>query len=234
MSVINITIPAFNEEAILKNNILKLANFCAKNLTDDWFIIVANNNSKDSTPKICEGLNKNNSKIICLNLNKQGKGLAIQTGWQNWPADYYIFMDADLSTSLEGLPRLIAELKKNNDLVIGSRTLRESQTKRSLLRKIVSYTFRLIIRQSLKLKLTDFACGFKGASQKIIETIVPQIKNQEWFWDTELLYLANQNGLKIKEIPVQWTETPDIKRKNSLNIFSVSLKYLKAILLVIR
>ncbi|MCX6778941.1 MAG: glycosyltransferase [Candidatus Magasanikbacteria bacterium] len=223
-----------NEEAVLKNNLLKLANFCTENLTDDWFIVIANNNSQDSTPKICAEMNKENKKINCLNLDKQGKGLAIQTSWQTLPADYYIFMDADLSTNLEALPSLINELKKNNDIVIGSRTLEGSLAKRSFTRRLVSSAFRLIIRSTLSLKLTDFACGFKGVNQRIVEKVLPQINNQEWFWDTELLYLASKQGYRIKEIPVQWTETPDKNRKQSLNILSVSLKYLKAILLVRR
>ena len=231
MSKINITIPAYNEEAVLKNNIINLASFCDTNLTDDWLIVIANNNSNDSTALIGENLIKQNPKINLLNLTQKGKGLAIKAGWEIFSADYYVFMDADLATNLEALPRLIENLKQGNDVTIGSRKLKQSKTQRSPIRKIVGWGYREVIRILLNLKLTDFACGFKGINEKTKQTILPKIKDREWFFDTELLYLAQQQGLKIKEIPVQWTETPDLRRKNNLNVFSVGLKYLKAILI---
>ncbi len=229
MTKINITIPAYNEETVLKNNALKLAKFCAQNIFDDWLIVISDNNSTDATPQICQNLTLQNHKIKCLNLKQKGKGLAIKSGWKAFPADYYIFMDADLSTNLEALPQLLKELKNGADIATGSRLLKDSKTSRSFTRNLISRIFRIIVRLFLKLKLTDFACGFKGVNQTIITKIVPLTQNQEWFWDTEMLYLADKNGLKIKEIPVQWTETPDKKRQNSLNIFFVAYKYLKAI-----
>lgn len=233
MSRLNITIPVFNEEAVLEDNILKLTDFCFKNLNDEWFIVIANNNSTDSSGQISENLaNCLPKKIKFINASKKGKGLAIKTGWEKFDADYYIFMDADLATDLRALPELIKELKSGNDIAIGSRRLKGSKTTRSLLRQIVSFFYKIISRFVLNLDFSDLACGFKGITQNTQRQIIPNIKNQEWFFDTEMLYLANQNGLKIKEIPIQWTETPNKRRKNGLNIFSVSFKYLKAILIL--
>ena len=225
MSRINITIPAYNEDATLKDNVFKLVDFCNKNLPDEWFITIVNNKSTDRTAKIGRELTKQNpQRIKYIETIQKGKGLAIKTGWQSFSADFYIFMDADLATNLEALPRLITELKNGPDIVSGSRKLKDSQTQRSLSRKVISKGCDWLIKHLLSLKLTDFACGFKGINKKTKERILPLIQNQEWFFDTELLYLANQKGLKIKEIPVQWTEIPDKRRKSSLNIFSVSLK----------
>lgn len=231
MATINITIPAYNEEVILQTNVLKLADFCNKHLTDNWFIVIVNNNSSDATAEIGKKTAEQNpTKIKLLNLKQNGKGLAIAAGWQNFPADYYIFMDADLATDLQSLPILINELKKETDLVIGSRRLPNSQVEKSWKRKIFSWGYANLAKFLLNLNLKDFACGFKGVNQKIKQQIVPQIKNQEWFWDTELLYLSHQKGFLIQEIPVRWTEIPDKKRGNRLNVFSVTWKYLRAIL----
>lgn len=233
MSTINITIPAYNEETILQTNILKLANFCDKNLNDDWFIVIVNNNSSDTTAEIGKKLvEQNPTKIKLLNLKQNGKGLAIAAGWQNFLADYYIFMDADLATDLQSLPILINKLKQKADIVIGSRRLLNSQVEKGWKRKIFSWGYANLAKFILKLNLKDFACGFKGVNQKIVQQIVPLIQNQEWFWDTELLYLSHQKGFLIQEIPVRWTEIPDKQRGNKLNVFSVTGKYLKAILIL--
>ncbi|KKR48605.1 MAG: Glycosyl transferase family 2 [Candidatus Magasanikbacteria bacterium GW2011_GWC2_40_17] len=224
MSLINITIPVFNEEIILESSLKKLSDFCAKSLKDDWFMVVVNNNSTDATALICKRISQNNTRIKCLNLPQKGKGLAIQEGWQSFSADYYIFMDADLATDLEALPKMIEELKKGAPAIIGSRRLPLSQVERSVLRDLVSLTYLKIANLMLNLKLSDLACGFKGVNNEIKEKILPKIKDRAWFWDTEMLFWAKRAGFKIKEIPVIWTETPDQKRKSKVGILKVGFK----------
>lgn len=236
--LINITIPVFNEETILRENVAQIFSFCKNNLLDDWFVVMADNASTDKTAKISKEIiarqeaNGQTSprQIKYLFLSKKGKGLAIKEAWQKFSADYYIFMDADLATDLEALPRLIKELKNGADIVIGSRYLPESKNKRSVLRKIISKIYRFLSRLWLGLSFSDLPCGFKGVNHRVVMKTLPNVKNNEWFFDTELLYRAHKNGYKIKETPVVWTETPNQKRKSKVGIIKVGLTYLKSLM----
>lgn len=230
---INITVPVHNENLILEENIKKIIDFCAQELTDKWFIIIADNASTDETGKtaikLCS-LHSQDDKLKYLFISQKGKGLAIKTAWQKFPADFCIFMDADLSTDLSALPRMIEELKNNADIVAGSRYLPKSQIHRSLLRLFVSKISRWFITKWLKLPLTDFTCGFKGVNKKIIQNILPLVKNQQWFFDTEMLCRAKRAGYTIKEIPVIWTETLNQKRKSKVGLLKVGWEYIKEVI----
>ncbi|MEK7189907.1 MAG: glycosyltransferase [Patescibacteria group bacterium] len=247
MPSINLTIPLYNEQTVLAENVAKILNFIhnlpaeldeiasvaslSRNDQYEWRIILADNDSTDNTPMIAKSLEKKyHKKVDYLRLDKKGKGLAIKTAWQKFPADYYIFMDADLSTDLSTLPRLIEELKNGAGIVIGSRYLPNSQTNRSLLRLFVSKISLWFISKWLKLPLTDFTCGFKGVNQKIVQNILPLIKNQQWFFDTEMLCHTKRAGYTIKEIPVIWTETLNQKRKSKVGLIKVGWEYLKEVI----
>jgi len=225
---INITIPVYNEETILEKNVLCLAEFCFKNITDEWFIIISNNGSTDKTAKIAEYLSNKDPKIKHLKLNEKGKGLAIKTAWESYPADFYIFMDADLATDLEALPELVNELKLGNDLVIGSRYLKESRAKRTIGRLLISKIYRAIANAFLKINISDLPCGFKGANQKIMTKILPKVKNLEWAFDTELIFWSIKNNKKIKEMPVKWQEMK-AGQKNLTNLAVISWNYFKTL-----
>lgn len=231
--LINITVPVHNESLILEENIKKIIDFCERELTEKWFIVIADNASTDGTSKTANklcSLHSQNSKLKYLFISQKGKGLAIKTAWQKFPADYYIFMDADISTDLSALPSLIEELSNNADIVAGSRYLPESQIRRSLLRRFISKISRWFITKWLKLPLTDFTCGFKGVNQKTVQNILPLIKNQQWFFDTEMLCRAKRAGYIIKEIPVIWTETLNQKRKSKVGLLKVGWEYIKEVI----
>jgi len=228
MKKINITIPVYNEEQILEANILRLFDFCQKNLLDQWQIVIADNASTDQTKAIAQKLSQIHPQIIYFPLPQKGKGLAIKKAWQNFPADYYLFMDADLSTDLATLPELINELKGGQFyLVVGSRYLPASQLERTWSRILISKIYNLIIKILFNCPVKDMANGFKGAGQKIITNILPLIKNEQWFFDSELILLTYLNGYKIKEIPVAWQEA---ERQTRVNVWQTSLEYLKELL----
>jgi glycosyltransferase involved in cell wall biosynthesis len=225
-----IAIPVYNEESILAENAKKIYDFFKKNITDDWQIVIADNNSNDRTGNIGKDLEKNFKEIKYLYISEKGKGRAIRAAWENAEADVYIFMDADLATDLSALPALVAAVSQENfDLAAGSRFHKNSKVKRSFLRKFISRAYRFILRLALRSKIKDAPCGFKAVNSKIIKNIVPQIKNNEWFFDTELVILAEKNNYSIKEIPVIWTEHKKIGRKSRVNFIKVSLGYLKEI-----
>lgn len=233
-----IVLPVYNEEKILRENAIKLYNFLKNNLSDDWQIVIADNGSTDNTKTIGEYLaNTYAGKIIYFFTPQKGRGNALKKVWLNFTADLYTFMDSDLATDLSHFPEMVKELKNNNDIVIGSRLQRESNVERSLFRELTSRIFNFILKFILNFKIKDSQCGFKGATKKVINHIVPLVQNAHWFFDTEFLFLSQRNGYKIKELPVLWTESPNRTRKSKINvfevspdnIFKVSLDYLKEI-----
>jgi len=225
---LTIVIPTYNEEKILDATIQKVYNFLDENMVNyKWQIIVADNGSTDLTIKIIEGVHKKNPhKIKYIHLPQKGRGRALKEAWKNFPADYYIYMDADLSTDLKHLKEMIFFLNTGDDIVVGSRLLKNSQTDRSWKREITSRFFNWLLKKILFLKTQDSQCGFKGINQKTFAEIIPLVNDNNWFFDTELLFWAQKNNFKIKEIPVEWTEG---ERKSKVKVIKTSLNYLKNI-----
>lgn len=225
-----IVLPVYNEEKILKNNVEQIFDFCKNNLNDDWQILIVDNLSTDKTGAIVKELAQANQLIKYLYINKKGKGAAIKAGWESIDADIYVFMDVDLATDLSALPHLISEIKNGYDLVVGSRYQNGSLVKRSLFRRIFSFGYKKILGLIVNIKIKDAPCGFKAINSKIKASILPQIKNQEWFFDSELVILADKAGYKIKEIPVIWQDRREGKDKSRVNPFAVGWDYLKEVI----
>ena len=226
---ISIVIPVYNEEAIISKTIKILRDFCQKNLQNyDWKIIVADNNSNDCTAEIAKKLESESAgRIIYKFIPQKGKGLAIRESWKSFEADIYVFMDADLATDLSALPVLVRELENGYDLAIGSRFIKGSFSKRSLIRKLTSKVFSLITRLMFGLKIKDYPCGFKSANKNVIKNVLPEVKNNQFFFDTELVIRSAKKDLKIKEIPVNWQDRDRNKSKSRVNILKVTREYLR-------
>ena len=225
-----IAVPTYNEELILADNVLKLTTFCKNNLDIDWQVVIADNNSTDKTAEIGKELAQKFSEVDYLFIRQQGKGIAIKTAWQSFVADIYCFLDADLATDLSALPNLINKIKSGSDVVIGSRFHKDSKVSRTLLRKIFSNGYRLVLKVIIKTKINDAPCGFKAINSKVKEQVLPKVQNQEWFFDSELIILAEKAGFKISEIPVAWQDLRVNDNKSKVNVLSVSSAYFKQLL----
>jgi len=224
-----IIIPAYNEASILKENILEVFNFCQSNLTINWQIVIADNKSVDQTLVIGKELADKYQQVEYLYVDQKGKGAAISAGWQKYQADIYCFMDADLATKLSALPELISGFLQGYDIVIGSRFHKQSKVQRSLVRKLFSLGYRLVIRILLGLKVKDLPCGFKAINSEIKANILPKVEDKEWFFDSELVILAEKRGYKIKEIPVIWSEPRNKNNKSRVKVISLSLAYFRKV-----
>lgn len=226
---INITIPCYNEEKILKENAIILFNFLNKNIIEDqWQIIIADNNSTDNTEEIAKELEDRFKQIKYFFIPQKGKGLAIQSGWKNFDADIYIFMDADLAVDLEALPKLISAIKEEHyDIAIGSRFHKQSVVKRSIARKIISRIYKAIKKIITNSDIMDLPCGFKAVNKEIITKVLPQIKNSDWFFDSEFVILSESYGYKIKEIPVKWKDIRENGDKSRVRTISLGFNYIK-------
>jgi glycosyltransferase involved in cell wall biosynthesis len=229
-----IAIPAYNEEKILKDNVTKLLAFAQEKLADRFLIMIADNCSNDQTAAVAQSLAQSQSEVRYPYVGEKGKGAAIRAAWESQTADIYCFMDADLATDLAALPALIEAVKSGADLAIGSRYLKGSKVKRSLFRKFFSFGYHLALVAILKTKIKDMPCGFKAINSKIKEAVLPQVRNNQWFFDSELVILAEKQGFTIKEIPVTWHDPREGGDKSRVNALSVGRAYLQEVVKISR
>lgn len=214
---IDIVIPAYNEEEILENNIDKLMGFLKVNFTyyKNCKVIIADNGSTDDTRGIAEKLRQKYTKLSYVYLSQKGRGSALKKVWLESDADIVSYMDADLSADLGAFPKLIDLIALDGyDITVGFRGLSNSRVKRSLFRKFLSFTYNFLIKNIFGLKqYPDAQCGFKAMRKKVIDEITSKVKNQNWFFDTELLVLAEKKGYKINYTPINWEERLKTKVK---------------------
>ena len=228
MKTIILAIPSLNEEAVLLDTVEKTLDFVSKKMPNDNFrIIIVDNGSNDRTQEIGRTLAAEYpGQVIYQRLEQRGKGLAVRDAWTKHEGDIYAFMDADLATDLKSLPLLISSCP-DNGMAIGSRYLPESEVEKSITRRVFSWGYRLTLKTVLKTEIHDLPCGFKAASAKVVRDIFSEVKNNAWFFDTELTIRTEKKGLPIVEIPVKWHEVDQIDRPSRVSLFKVAREYLK-------
>lgn len=207
---VEVVLPVYNEEEELEEHTLRLRDFLKRALNDfSWRITIADNASTDKTLEIGKCLTTNNPEISFLRLEEKGRGRAVKTAWRESDADILAYMDIDLSTDLKHFPPLVKSLTEGYDIAIGSRLLSQSVVKgRTFKREIISRTYNLLIKILFWTKFSDAQCGFKAVTKKVVRNLIPNVQDNEWFFDTELLILGGKSGLKIYEEPVTWIDNP--------------------------
>ena len=215
-ATVDIVIPVLNEEVALPICIEKLMAFTSDYPERDWRIVVADNGSTDRTTDIAIELSEQHSNISLSRLEQRGRGRALKKAWRESDADVRLYMDVDLSTDLQSLPPLVAAIADDGyEVAIGSRLIKDSEVvDRTVKREITSRGYNVMIHFFFPLtKWKDAQCGFKAISRRTAENILPLVKDNAWFLDTELLLLAGKAGYGIKEIPVHWEDDPDTRVK---------------------
>lgn len=210
---VDVVIPVLNEEAQLEKSVETLRSFLLDHCPYAWRIVVADNGSKDRTPQICAELKaRYPGQVDFVRLEQRGRGRALRTAWTLSKADVVCYMDVDLSTNLRALPPMLAALIHSDyDLATGSRLMHGAIVTRQWKREIISRTYNTLIRLMFWHRFRDAQCGFKGASRRAVEQLVPQVKDQEWFFDTELLLKGERQGYRIFELAVEWIEDLDTR-----------------------
>lgn len=205
----SIVLPSYNEEGRLRDTIEKVRQEVSE-LSGEFEIIIVEDGCTDSTPEIAEELSQE-EKIKHLHFKqRQGKGKAIQEGFNAAEGEKLLFLDTDLSTDLEAVEKLINELE-SSDVVIGSRYHPDSSIKRDKTRKIASIGYNSLVKVFVGSEVDDHQCGFKGIRKGAFEDLKGEIESDHWFWDTELIVRAQRNGLKVSEISVNWEMKDDSK-----------------------
>ena len=209
---VDAVIPVYNEAHVLAQSVATLSTFLDEQLPYDWRIVIADNASTDATLEVAKQIGDENRRVNVLHLDLKGRGRALKAAWLGSDADVLSYMDVDLSTDIRVYPALIRAIAEEGyDLATGSRLLPGSRIKRSPKREALSRGYNLIIRAAFRTRFSDAQCGFKAISQRAARHLLPRVENNEWFFDTELLILAERNGYRVKDIPVRWLEDLDTR-----------------------
>ncbi|WP_030707912.1 bifunctional glycosyltransferase family 2/GtrA family protein [Streptomyces sp. NRRL F-2580] len=208
--VLDVVIPVFNEEKDLGPCVRRLHEHLTRTFPYPFRITVADNASTDRTPEVAAGLAAALDGVRSTRLEEKGRGRALRTVWSDSEAPVLAYMDVDLSTDLNALLPLVAPLiSGHSDLAIGTRLARSSRVVRGAKREFVSRAYNLLLRSSLAARFSDAQCGFKAIRREVAERLLPLVEDTGWFFDTELLVLADRAGLRIHEVPVDWVDDPD-------------------------
>lgn len=209
LAAIDLVIPVHNEEKDLEASVRHLDGYL-RTLPYSTTITIADNASTDGTWEIAGRLATEITRVRAIHLDQKGRGRALKAAWSSSRAEVVGYMDVDLSTDLRALPPLLAPLLSgHSDIAIGSRLARGSRIERGPKRDALSKGYNLLLRSVLSAEFTDAQCGFKAIRRDVAERLLPLIEDDSWFFDTELLVLASEAGLRIHEVPVDWVDDPD-------------------------
>ena len=207
---IEIVVPVHDEEAALALSVRRLHRFLSTEFPFSWRIVIADNASTDATPEVAAALARDLPSVSFLRLERKGRGRALRAAWSVSDAQVVCYMDVDLSTDLRGLLPLVAPLLSgHSDLAIGTRLAHGARVVRGPKREVISRGYNAILRTALRARFSDAQCGFKAVRADLVEHLLPAIRDDGWFFDTELLVLAQRRGLRIHEVPVEWVDDPD-------------------------
>src|SRR5437762_4058062 len=196
--VVDVVVPVYNEERDLGPNIRRLHAFLSSEFPFASVITIADNASRDGTLALAKQLSTELPGVRVIHLDQKGRGRALRKAWTESEAQVVTYMDVDLSTDLKALLPLVAPIVSgHSDLAIGSRLARGSRTKRGPKREFISRAYVLILRLSLGAGFTDAQCGFKAIRASVARELIPRVEDQAWFFDTELLILAQRARLRV-------------------------------------
>jgi glycosyltransferase involved in cell wall biosynthesis len=208
--LLDIVLPVYNEERDLEPSVGRLRAFLDEGFPFATVITVADNASTDATPVIGARLATELPSVRFLRLERRGRGLALAAAWSQSRAPLVAYMDVDLSTDLHALLPLVAPLiSGHSDLAIGTRLVAGARVRRGAKRELISRSYNHLLRLALRVRFTDAQCGFKALRADVARHLLAEVENRAWFFDTELLVLAEREGLRIHEVPVDWTDDPD-------------------------
>jgi len=208
--VVDIVIPVHNEQRELASSVGRLRAYADARLPFAVRITIADNASTDDTWAIAAGLERDVPGVRALHLPRKGRGRALRAAWLASDAPVLAYMDVDLSTDLDAILPLVAPLVSgHSDLAVGSRLAPGAHVDRGPKRELISRSYNLILQAVLRVRFRDAQCGFKAIRRDVARVLLPLVEDDAWFFDTEMLVLAERAGLRIHELPVDWSDDPD-------------------------
>jgi putative flippase GtrA len=208
--VLDVVIPVYNEQSDLGPCVRRLHAYLRATFPYPFRVTIADNASTDTTLSIARQMERELPGVSVVYLAEKGRGRALRAAWSGSDADVLAYMDVDLSTDLAALLPLVAPLiSGHSDLAIGTRLSRGSRVVRGTKREVLSRGYNLLLRSALSARFSDAQCGFKAIRRDAAASLLPLVEDAGWFFDTELLVLAQVCGLRIHEVPVDWVDDPD-------------------------
>src|SRR4051812_39459930 len=208
-TMLEVVIPVYNEERDLATSVERVREHLAT-LPWSYRVTIADNASTDGTAVVARRLAHAYDDVRVVHLAEKGRGRALKRVWSGSDAAVLVYMDVDLSTDLNALLPLVAPLiSGHSDVAIGTRLGRGSRVERGPKREIISRGYNLLLRGALRARFSDAQCGFKAIRADVARAVLPLVEDNAWFFDTELLVLAERSGLRIHEVPVDWVDDPD-------------------------
>ena len=209
--LVEIVIPVKNEQRELSGNVTRLVEHLRAGFPCAWQVTIADNGSTDGTWSLAQELVlAHPGQVRAVHLDRPGRGRAVHTFWSASDAEVVAYMDVDLSTGLKALrPLVLPLLAGYADVAIGSRLAPGAHVVRGPLREFISRGYNLLLHATLGVGFSDAQCGFKALRSDAARALLPLVEDRSWFFDTELLVLAERCGLRIREVPVDWTDSPN-------------------------
>ena len=230
-ATVEVVVPVYNEEIDLERSVRTLTGYLDQALPYPYTVTIADNASTDATLAIANRLAAELAGVRVVHLDAKGRGRALKQVWLASAADVVAYLDVDLSTDLAALLPLLAPLVSgHSDLAIGTRLARGSRVVRGPKRELISRCYNLILRGSLQVSFSDAQCGFKAMRRDVAQRLLPLVEDTNWFFDTELLVLAQRAGLRIHEVPVDWVDDPG----TTVNITATALEDLRGVWRLLR
>jgi glycosyltransferase involved in cell wall biosynthesis len=208
---VEIVVPVRNEERDLVPSVTRLIAYLRESFAPTAVITIADNGSADGTWALARGLADAYPGLVrAAHLDLPGRGRALRAAWSASDAEVVAYMDVDLSTDLAALAPLVDPLLAGQaDVAIGSRLAPAARVTRGPKREIISRCYNLLLRATLRVGFSDAQCGFKALRAPVARALLPAVVDNGWFFDTELLVLAERAGLRVLEVPVDWTDSAD-------------------------
>ncbi|MGV8965001.1 MAG: glycosyltransferase [Cellulomonas sp.] len=227
--VLDLVIPVFNEAAGLEASVRAVCTYLSTELPFTARVTIADNASTDGTLDLAQRLAAELPQVRVVRLEVKGRGRALSTVWSTSDALILAYCDVDLSTDLSALLPLVAPIVSGHSHVaIGTRLARSSRVVRGTKRELISRSYNLLLRTSLAARFSDAQCGFKAIRADVARELLPWVHDTGWFFDTELLVLAERAGLRIHEVPVDWVDDPDSR----VDLLATALADLKGVVRV--
>jgi len=228
---IEIVVPVHNEERDLERSARRLRAYLDAGFPFHTHITIADNASADGTQAIGERLADTVPGVGYVRLSDKDRGRALAAAWLLSKADVVAYMDVDLSTNLDALLPLVAPLiSGHSDVATGSRLAPGLRARHGLKREVISRCYNALLHLTLGTRFRDAQCGFKAVRAETARRLVPRVQNRSWFFDTELLVLAQREGLRIHEVPVDWDDDPDSR----VRIIPTTIEDLRGVLRLMR
>ncbi len=207
---VEIVIPVHNERFALEGSVRMLHGYLSATFPFSWQITIVDNASTDGTLQIARRLMYELPEVGAMHLPAKGRGRALRTAWSVSRAEVFAYMDVDLSTDLNALLPLVAPLMSgHSDVAIGTRLAPGARVTRSRKRELISRCYNRLLHLALRARFSDAQCGFKAIRAAAAAELLPLVQDDAWFFDTELLVLAQRHRLRIHEVPVDWVEDGD-------------------------